>query len=97
MPRRTGDATAGMRTRTAQIQARQRAAIAALTEHRPRAEQLIEGQRAVHDVAADQAEVAFEVERRLDLAADDEVLEPWRELVHGRDHQIGDFLAMIVP
>src|SRR5690606_9707983 len=65
-----GHAAARMGAGTAQVQARQRAAIVRLAEYRPRAEQLIEAQRAVEDVAADEAEVAFEIERALDLAAE---------------------------
>ena len=54
---RTGDAAAGMRAGAAKIKSAQRTAIIRMTQHRPRREQLIERQRAVEDIAADQAEV----------------------------------------
>ena len=59
----------------AHVEAGQRAAIVAVAEHRARGEQLIERQRAVKDVAADQAEGAFEIERAQDLPAEHRGLE----------------------
>ncbi len=49
------------------------------------------------DVAADQAEGAFEIERAHDLPRDHRTLEVRRIGIDRRDHQIGDLLAMIVP
>src|SRR5690606_32874722 len=62
--RQPGDAAAGMGPGPAQVQAGQRAAIAPLPQQRAGAEHLVEAERAVADVAADQAELALEVERR---------------------------------
>ena len=45
----------------------ERTAVVAVAEHRARGEQLIETQRAVDDVPADEAEGALEVERTHDL------------------------------
>src|SRR5689334_11742144 len=86
-----------MRAGAAEIKPRQRAAIVRITDHRPRAEKLVERQRAVEDVAADQAEIALEIERALDLPPEHRGLEARREAVDGPDHDVGDFLAMIVP
>src|SRR6185437_8353091 len=52
---RACDPTARMRSGTTHIQARNRAAIVAVPQHGPRAEQLIELQRAVEDVSADES------------------------------------------
>src|SRR5579863_143886 len=66
---RAGDAAARMGARTAHVQTAQRPAVVAVTEHRARGEQLVEAQRAVEDVPAEQSERAFQVERTHDLAA----------------------------
>src|SRR5580693_1654502 len=58
-----GDAAAGMGAGAAMIEASQRSAIVGMSEHRPRREQLIQGQRAVEDVATEQPELALEIER----------------------------------
>ena len=65
-----GDATAGMGARATMVEALERPAIVGMAEHWPRREQLVERQRAVKDVAAQQAELALQVERRQDLPAD---------------------------
>src|SRR3954464_1768311 len=67
--RRSGDAAAGMRAGAAQIKAFERHSVIRRADHRPRAEQLIEPHLAVEDVAADQPEAPFEIERRMDLPA----------------------------
>src|SRR5258706_4889473 len=46
-----GDAAAGIRAASAMVQGLQRSAIIGVAEHRPRREQLIEGQRAVKYIA----------------------------------------------
>jgi hypothetical protein len=70
MAGRAGHAAARVRARSAQIEARQRHAVVGGADHRPGAEQLVEAHLAVEDVAADQAEAALEVERRVDLPAE---------------------------
>jgi hypothetical protein len=65
-----GDAAAGMGAASAMVEAFQGPAIIGVSQHRPGREQLIERKRAVKDVAAEQAELAFEVERRQYLPAD---------------------------
>ena len=94
---RAGDAAAGMRAGAAMIEARQRPAVVGIAEHGPRPEQLVERHRAVRDVAADEAEHLFEVERAQRLAADHARLEARRIAVDGVDHQVGDLVAMVVP
>ena len=49
------------------------------------------------NVAADEAEVALEVERRQDLAGDDRCPEAGRVSLDRLDHQVGDRLARLVP
>src|SRR5258707_11911988 len=66
-----GDAAAGMRAAAAMVEPLQRPAIIGMAEHRPRREQLIERQRAVKNIAAEQAELALQIERRQNLPADD--------------------------
>src|SRR5258706_2262949 len=92
-----GDAAAGMRAASAMIEAFQRPAIIGVAEHRPRREQLIEGQRAVKNIAAEQAELALQIERREDLPADHACRKTRRITIHGRDHEIGDLIAMVIP
>src|SRR3546814_4669207 len=60
MPRRPGDAAAGMRPRAAHIKPLHRPAITAVAEHGARRPQLVEAHIAVHDVAAGKPELAFE-------------------------------------
>src|ERR1700731_2613189 len=92
-----GDAAAGMRAASAMIETLQGSAIIGVAEHRPRREQLIERQRAMKDVAAEQAELALQIERRQDLPADHARRKARRILIHRRDHEVGDFVAMVVP
>src|SRR5262245_1131930 len=66
-----GDTAARVRARAAVVEALERAAVVRIAEHGPRPEQLIEGERAVKDIAADKAEHLLEVERAQHLAADD--------------------------
>ena len=75
----------------------ERSAVIAVPEHRPRREQLIEAQRAVEDVAADEAEGALEIERAHDLPAEHRGLEIRRMAVDQIDHEVGDLLAVRRP
>src|SRR5947208_10204110 len=65
-----GDAAAGMGAASAMIEALQRPAIISVPQHWPRREQLVQRQRAVEDVAAEQSELPFQIERRQDLPPD---------------------------
>src|SRR6266851_2600843 len=49
--------------------------IVGITQHRSGRKQLVERERAMKDVPADEAELAFQVERREDLAGEDALLE----------------------
>ncbi len=51
----------------------------------------------VHDVAADQPELALQVERRMDLPGDDRPLEVGRVFRDRIDDQIGRRFALIIP
>ncbi len=92
-----GDAAAGMRAGAAMVESLQGAAIIRMAEHRARREQLVQRQRAMKNIAAEQAELALQIERRQNLPPHDGCGEARRVLVHRRDHEIGDFIAMIVP
>src|SRR5690606_40151409 len=59
--------------------------------------QLVERQRPVENVAAGQAELAFEVERREYFAGDHRRLEVGRIAGHGVDDMVGGLLADVVP
>src|SRR5215510_1079156 len=83
--------------RAAVIEPSHGAAVVGMTQHRPRREQLVQRQRAVKDVAAEQAELPLEIERGQHLPTDDTSCKTRREPIDGCDHEIGDFLAMIVP
>src|SRR4051794_31284511 len=97
MPGRAGHPTARVSARPAQIKALQRHSIIGRADHRPRAEQLVEAHLAVEDVAADQAEPALEVERRMDLPPEHRLGEAGCMAVDGRDDRIGRFLALLIP
>src|SRR3954466_11312903 len=58
-----GDAAAGMGAGAAMVKSLQRPAIIRVAEHRPRREQLVQRQGAVEDVAADEAEIALQINR----------------------------------
>src|SRR5712671_2021513 len=59
--RRAGHAAARMRARAAEIESLDRAAVVGVAQKRARRPELIEGERAVEDIAAHQAEIALEV------------------------------------
>src|SRR5579864_8853288 len=91
---RAGDAAARMGAAAAMVEALQRPAIIGMTEHRPRREQLVQRQRAVKDIAAEQAELPLEVEGGKDLPADHGCAKAPSIGVDGCDHEVGNFLAM---
>ena len=97
MSRRAGDAAPRMRARPAHIKAAHRPAIAAMAQHRPRRPHLVQRQLAVHDVAVDQAEIALQVERRVDLPRDDAAGKARRIGVDRGDDMVGRRLPRIVP
>src|SRR5437764_8519357 len=86
-----------MRARAAHVEAGEWPAIIRMTEHRARREHLPEIERAMEDVAADEAEGAFQVERRENLTAKHRAFEVRRIAVDRVDHQVGDRLAMFIP
>src|SRR3546814_3181765 len=88
MPRRAGDAAAGMRARAAHIKPLHRPAITAVAEHGARRPQLVEAHIAVHDVAADKPELAFEPLGRQPRLRDDARAEPRRVLLDRVDDAI---------
>src|SRR5258708_2078552 len=71
VPGNPGHAAAGMGAGAAHVQALERPAIVAVPEHGPGREQLIEGERAVEDVPADQAKLALQIKRRERSPRDD--------------------------
>ena len=97
MPRCAGDAPAGMRAGAAQVEALERHAVVGRANHGPCAEQLIETHLPVEDVASDQSEASFKVERRVDLPAEYGLREARRMAVHCRNDRVGGFLPFLVP
>src|SRR4029077_19539051 len=81
-------APARMRAGAAHVEPLQRSAVVAVAEHRARAEQLIEAQGAVRDVATDEPEGALQIERTHDLTAEYRRLEVGSVGVDRVDHQI---------
>ena len=77
------------------VEALQRAAVVGVAQHRARREKLVQRQSAMKDIAAQEAELPFEIEWREDLPADHAFRKAGRISLDGRDHEIGDFLAMI--
>src|SRR4051794_33276853 len=94
---RSRDSTAGVGARAAQIEALQRHAIVGRADHRSGAEQLVEPHLAVEDVAADEAKTPLEIERRVDLAADDRLGEARRMAFDRRDDRVRSGLAFLIP
>src|SRR5260221_121027 len=86
-----------MRARAAEVETFYRRAVVGIAEHRPGREQLVERERAVKDVPADEAELALEVERRKYLAREDARLEIRRVTVHRFDDGVGGGFALVVP
>src|SRR5260221_2160033 len=86
-----------MRARAAEVETFYRRAVVGIAEHRPGREQLVERERAVKDVPADEAELALEVERRKYLAREDARLEIRRVTVHRFDDGVGGGIALVVP
>ncbi len=81
----------------AHVEALDRRAVAGVAQHRPRRPQLIQRHVAVHDVAADQAELPLQVQGREDHAPQDRRLEVRRPVVDCVDDQVGDLFAVFVP
>ncbi len=92
VPRHAGDATAGMRARTAHVQPLERSPIVAVAEDRSCRKQLVERQRAMKDVATGKAEFALEVKRGKHAARDDACAEAGRVTGNSVEHQIGDLV-----
>ena len=68
-----------------------------MAEHGPRREQLIQGKRAVEDVAADEPELALEIERAERTSAEHARLEVRRDAIDRVDHEVGYFVSRVVP
>src|SRR6056297_249304 len=96
-PRQPGDAATRVGAGTAQVQAGHGATIVGLAEQRTRAEQLVEAQRAMKDVAAQQAVLALEIQRREEAASENAGGEVRRMTVHRGDRQVGEGFPVAVP
>ena len=69
----------------------------AMAQHRSRRPQLVQTHPAVEDIAADQAELALQVERRMDLPRDDRRPDIGRMGGYRVDDMIGRRLALVIP
>jgi len=97
VPGRTGDSATRVRSRPAQIESLERHPISGRADHRPGAEQLVEAHLAVKNVAADKAEPALQVQRRMDLPAQHRLGEARRMRIYGGDDLVGGLLPLIIP
>ena len=95
--RHPGHAAARMCARPAQVEARHRHAVVGIAQHRAGAEQLVEAQLAVEDVAVQQAEAPLQVERREHLPAQHAGLEVGGVRRHRVDHHVGELVLGRVP
>ena len=86
-----------MRAGTTQVELLECTTIVALAQQRAGAEHLVQAQRAVEDVAADQADAALQVEWTEGLVADHAAREIRRVVVDGVDHELGHGVAVRVP
>src|SRR5690348_4343597 len=91
------DAAARMRAGGAVIEAGERPAIIGMSQHRPGGEELVEGERAMKDVAAGEPELALEVERGKTLRRDHAGAEAGRVALDRVEHQLGHLVAAVVP
>src|SRR4051812_7182704 len=97
MTRRAGHAAARVRPGAAEVEAFERHSVIGCADHWTSAEQLVEPHLAVENVAADEAEAPFKVERRMDLSPKHGLGEAWRMRVDGRDNPVGRLVALSVP
>src|SRR6476659_10022343 len=95
--RSAGDASARMRSRSAEIEPLQGHPIIGGADHGPRAKQLIEAHLAMENVAADQSEAIFQILRRMNLATENRLGESRRMGIDGGDDLIRGLFALLVP
>ena len=72
-------------------------AVVGMAEHGAGREELVQAESPVENVPADQAKFPFQVLGRVDLAAQNQVPEARRPMIHRVDHQVGHLFAMIIP
>src|SRR4051794_11532594 len=96
-PARTGDAAARMRGRPAEVEAAPRAAVPGPLGQRPQREHCVQRHLQMHDVAAAQPQLAFEVERGLHPTVDDRAVDARRPFVERVDQPVALPLADVVP
>src|SRR5258706_4801521 len=68
-----------------------------MSQDRARAEELVQAELAVEDVAAHEAKFALEIEGRECALAEDRRAEVGREAAHLVDRRVGRALALLVP
>src|SRR5690606_41741816 len=96
-PGRPGHASAGRGARAAHVEALDRPAVPAISQHRPGRPELVEAHIPVHDVAADQPEFAFEPLWAEPSLADDTGAKARRVFFDRVEDGIGGRLFFIVP
>ena len=97
MARRAGDAAAGMGSGAAHVEARQRPAVVAVAEHRPRREQLIQLSAPWKMSPPTRPKVRSRSSGLMICRPSTEALKFGRMRVDGVDHQVGHRLAMRRP
>src|SRR3546814_4053057 len=95
--RRAGDAAAGVGAGAAHIKPPDRPTIAAVAKQRARGPELVEAHGSVHDIAADQAEHAFEPLGRQARLADDAGAKAGGLSLDGVADRVGRRVFLIVP
>src|SRR5258706_11481426 len=95
--RHTGHSAAGMRARAAHVEALERPAVVAMSEHRPGGEKLIERELTVKDVATRQAKLAFQIQWGKRAPRDNACAKAGSVAVHRLEHQLRNLLFDGVP
>src|SRR5262245_24554654 len=91
------DPATGVGRRAAQPQVADGGLESGVAGHRTVEEELLERQLALEDVALGQARRALDVERRLDVAMEDDVADVRGELGDPVDDRVAERLALVVP
>src|SRR5439155_27017870 len=81
----------------AHVEALERPAVVAASEHRPGREKLIERELPVKDVATGQTELAFQIQRGKRAQRDNACAEAGSVAVHRVEHQLGNLVPRVVP
>src|SRR5579872_569315 len=91
------DPASGMGRRAAQVQGADRGTVVGEVRRRALEEQLVDRELAVKDMTVGAANEALDVRRYQHLHGDDVLAEAWSELLERIEHELGEFLPVILP